>query len=705
MNLFLLQAPNSVLGTKIVLNKQSDLILHGAEIVAPTGIVEADIDGLVSHFTQIEQTISDSGSQLNSGIDNEASIRLAADQSLAADLAAEKGRIDVILDGSTVDLDQFREVVDFVQSIDLENDESLLNAVVNINQNIDNVIGDFESADSDILDQLSTLTIYTENQVDILTSGLEQEIQDRTQAVQAVQDDLNNYKDYTDTTIIDLQNDISMADESLATSLSSEVSSRISGDESLATSLSSEVSSRISGDESLATLLTNSLEQNYSQLSSDIAAETSNREATDTYLAVNLSAEISRAIVAEGSLLETIQNEGFLRDGAISAEASLRISGDDFLYGKINEEESSRISADLSLQNQIDFITNNTDAAALDSLTEIVAAFQSADGDINNAITNLAAAATTDLSVEVSNRIADVEAEESRAISRESDLQQQIADTFTHINNADNSIASDLSFEIATRIAEVSNEVSLRISSDVSLYTDLTTEIYDRIADVDAEEARATSVETVLSSGLSVEISNRILVSAVHLARAISAEDSIIALISDSSSSSNSSLSVEISLRIDADTSLESALSAEISRAEAAEDSLEVALSTEVSYLVANTDLGSIDSFAEVVADLSTEVERAESVEVSLAVAAENFVYNMTPSFKEVTGVIDGLNKVFTSPVIDTTSIVFLNGLLQREGRDYQTLTTPGGFAFSFINAPQIGDVVDVYGCPIGVSF
>ncbi|MFN9901504.1 MAG: hypothetical protein ACK55Z_22515, partial [bacterium] len=48
--------------------------------------------------------------------------------------------------------------------------------------------------------------------------------------------------------------------------------------------------------------------------------------------------------------------------------------------------------------------------AAIDSLTEVVAAFQSADGDINNAITNLANAATVDLSAEVSRAIS---AEES----------------------------------------------------------------------------------------------------------------------------------------------------------------------------------------------------------------------------------------------------------------------------------------------------
>ena len=43
--LFLLQAPAGG-GTKIVLNKQSDLILHEAEIIKQSGIEEGDIIGL-----------------------------------------------------------------------------------------------------------------------------------------------------------------------------------------------------------------------------------------------------------------------------------------------------------------------------------------------------------------------------------------------------------------------------------------------------------------------------------------------------------------------------------------------------------------------------------------------------------------------------------------------------------------------------------
>ena len=50
----------------------------------------------------------------------------------------------------------------------------------------------------------------------------------------------------------------------------------------------------------------------------------------------------------------------------------------------------------------------DTDPAALDSLTEIVAAFQSADGNLNSAISNLSA-----------NALAEVAAEESRATAAE----------------------------------------------------------------------------------------------------------------------------------------------------------------------------------------------------------------------------------------------------------------------------------------------
>jgi len=161
------------------------------------------------------------------------------------------------------------------------------------------------------------------------------------------------------------------------------------------------------------------------------------------------------------------------------------------------------------------------------------------------------------------------------------------------------------------------------------------------------------------------------------------------------------------------------AISSEISRAESAEDSLEVALSTEVSYLLANTDLTSIDSFAEIVADLSSEVSRAESVEADLSVAifdeigtiAQHIESNLNDSvnmliatyYQKLTlnGDVDGTNQLFLfdAPYMVNSESIYLNGLLMTEGDDYSYNGPVGGpyNGIVFINAPQVGDKVKAY--------
>ena len=70
----------------------------------------------------------------------------------------------------------------------------------------------------------------------------------------------------------------------------------------------------------------------------------------------------------------------------------------------VSAEAAARVAGDADLQSQIDNIISNTDPAALDSLSEVVAAFQSADGDINNAISSLASSAAAGLAQEVLDR-------------------------------------------------------------------------------------------------------------------------------------------------------------------------------------------------------------------------------------------------------------------------------------------------------------
>jgi hypothetical protein len=64
--------------TKIVLNRQSDLILNNAKIVEPEGIVKGDLPGLVDDLAN-----------LNAADLAEASFRVAGDNSLEAKIDSD----------------------------------------------------------------------------------------------------------------------------------------------------------------------------------------------------------------------------------------------------------------------------------------------------------------------------------------------------------------------------------------------------------------------------------------------------------------------------------------------------------------------------------------------------------------------------------------------------------------------------------------
>jgi hypothetical protein len=89
--------------------------------------------------------------KLQDGIDSEAKDRTEADKKLQSNIDTETKRIDAILDGSTVDLDQFKEVVAFVESIDMKNDDALLTAVTDIKSSIDAESAIRESGDIELM--------------------------------------------------------------------------------------------------------------------------------------------------------------------------------------------------------------------------------------------------------------------------------------------------------------------------------------------------------------------------------------------------------------------------------------------------------------------------------------------------------------------------------------------------------------------------
>jgi len=138
-------------------------------------------------------------------------------------------------------------------------------------------------------------------------------------------------------------------------------------------------------------------------------------------------------------------------------------------------------------------------------------------------------------------------------------------------------------------------------------------------------------------------------------------------------------------------------LSSEIARATSAEGSIATVLSSEVSYIIANTDLTSIDSFSEVVANVSSEISSRISGDASLATAFANIYAKKVAA----AGTIDGTNVTFTlaSAVRANSEAIYLNGLLQIAGDDYTATITEGKVSgIVFDEAPAAGSKVTAYG-------
>jgi len=148
-------------------------------------------------------------------------------------------------------------------------------------------------------------------------------------------------------------------------------------------------------------------------------------------------------VVVEGDLAQEIIDRGAAVSGvqsSLTQEISDRQSADSALDSRISVLESdpttkTYVDGQISgVQSQIDNIVSNVDPGALDSLTEVVTAFQAADASLNGAITALASSASSGLAAEVSRAEAaeaalqsDIDAEETRALAAESALSSSIS--------------------------------------------------------------------------------------------------------------------------------------------------------------------------------------------------------------------------------------------------------------------------------------
>jgi hypothetical protein len=186
------------------------------------------------------------------------------------------------------------------------------------------------------------------------------------------------------------------------------------------------------------------------------AAELARAQAAELVLTTNLAAEATTARDAELLLTTNLAAEATTARAAEAAELTRATAAETVLQTNITTEEAARIASDLALGVRIDNALSNLDGAALDSLTEIVTAFQAADQTLNGAITTLAASAGTGLSDEV-----------ARATAAELLLTTNLAAEATTARAAELLLTNNLATEVTARgTDEAAQTVMLKAYTD-----------------------------------------------------------------------------------------------------------------------------------------------------------------------------------------------------------------------------------------------
>ena len=187
-------------------------------------------------------------------------------------------------------------------------------------------------------------------------------------------------------------------------------------------------------------------------------------------------------------------------------------------FEAIGERNVRALEAEAALGSRIDSLIANTDPAALDSLSEIVTAFEAADSNLNGAITALGTSASSALAVE----IARAEAAELVLTTADAAIRAEltaaeaaIRSDFAAADAVNKYLLDSLIQDVTTELLAVESELESQIeaqevarsTADTNLQNNINSETAARESAIssvqsaiDAEETRAMGVEAQLQS-------------------------------------------------------------------------------------------------------------------------------------------------------------------------------------------------------------
>ena len=339
-------------------------------------------------------------------------------------------------------------------------------------------------------------------------------------------------------------------------------------------------------------------------------------------------------------------------DGAIKltlTEAPSGTTGKDILYGEVlisDHEDNILINDGGRLYVSNASITANT--AAINALEDRM---DTAEADIDaleeglreetSARTLADEALGARIDQEIEDRTADVNAEETRAISAETALSNKIdTDVLAEKNraiSAETALDTKIDQEIANREDAVLAEKNRAVSAETALDTKIGQEIADRIADVNAEETRATTEEARILHLLEDEISRSTDKDSEHDTKILQNANDILAEIARAEGAENvisGNVIAEETRATTEETAIRTALNTEISNRTTADETLAHSIADEEERRISGdtilqTNIAGEEARAREIETrletwLNQEIARAEAKEGELNTAITN---------------------------------------------------------------------------------
>lgn len=363
--------------------------------VAGDNQLQSAIDSLTGDLAQARTDFGTGDSALNDAIE------------------AVDARVDAILDGSTVDLDSLKEIVDAFQGADSD----LQNVMSSNSSRLSAAEADIDSLELAMTQRIAEIGNINTDIGDV-NARVDQEVLDRVAGDNQLQSQIDSLSnDVQALPIVSGDSDTLASAKAFAIAEDNKVKSTVSlldgrvgnieinhpilisdGDSATLASANSYTDGKFDESKNYADGIVNPITgieiPGLKDKDSDQDVRLAALEAADVTLSGRLDSDRLEWIGADSALdvrVTTLENEMDTVEGRLDSDRLLVIGLDSDLRKLIADEATARVSADNGLQTQIDNLLSNTDSAALNSLAEIVAEFQQVDSGLTGLINSNAA--------------------------------------------------------------------------------------------------------------------------------------------------------------------------------------------------------------------------------------------------------------------------------------------------------------------------